>query len=103
MSLFNSVKIGLDIGAVISFTTSFILAPFSAGIIYFFLFMYAYEVALFLWSRKNIITSRETIINYMFTRLSIVLASILGWVLGRLVIRETNPFQQCYDLWDWFN
>lgn len=102
MSLLWSVKVGLDVRSVISFSTSFILAPFSAGIVYFFLFMYAYEIGLFLWSRKDVFTSRETIFKYAFTRLSIVLASILGWVLGRLVIRENNPFQQCHDLWSWY-
>lgn len=101
MSFLKSYYMSLELNVLVSFITSFIFAPWSYGIVYFFIFLYAYEVFKFAYNHMYYLESRQQTINYAITRLSIILASILGWYLGRLLVRDIDPMQQCYDTWHW--
>ena len=74
--------------------TSFLLAPFSRGIVWFFLFIFVFEMALALWTGKKCLRPQ-----YVANRSAVVLASILGWWMGRLVIHDNYPASQ---ITDWF-
>lgn len=84
---------------VLSFMSSLIFAPWSKGIVYFFVFVYFWEVGKFLFYYGR--TNDNTLI-YILSRLSIILASILGWYLGRVLICEDKPHSQIFDLKDYF-
>lgn len=72
--------------------TSFLLAPFSRGIVWFFLFIYVYEMFLAFMAGKKCLNPK-----YVASRTAIVLASIFGWWMGRLIVHDDNPASQITD------
>lgn len=89
--------ISLEIQVLISFITSLLLAPFSDGIVFFFLFVYLFEIF-----RTFAIQGYSNLSwNYAITRLSIILSSALGWWIGRMLVEDSNPASQAFDLYYW--
>lgn len=60
-----------------SFALSMVLAPWSWGIIFFFIFLVVWEIGMYLGTRG------KPPFWFLEVRLAIVAASVLGWLVGR--------------------
>jgi|SRR6056297_1636969 len=95
MNVVSNYK-NLKLTVMVSFMSSFLLSPLSNGIVYFFIFLYLFEIVLFLSKRKW----RSFNSVYITSRFSIVMASFLGWWLGRMIVEDSKPHKQVLDTYD---
>jgi len=70
-----------------SFAVSLALAPWSIGIVFFLLFAYVWEAIYY--TRCSYSSGRMSYSRKL--RFAILLASILGWFIGRSIMRDHNP------------
>lgn len=91
MSAENFLQILDDIPPVItifgSFVISLVLAPYSLGFIFFLLFLIIYE---FFW---GYFTRMQHPRYNPIVRAMVVIASILGFSIGRLIIKDMYLFE----------
>lgn len=72
---------------IIAFALGVIFSPFSYGFLFFLLYLVVYELAYLFFTRGCC-----PYWGFLF-RGAVIGASILGWLLGRIVLGWRNPFR----------
>lgn len=65
---------------ILAFTLGILLSPWSYGLLYFLLFLIAYEIVLVYMTEAQVPYWR------IETRLGVIAASILGFIIGRVLV-----------------
>lgn len=86
---------------IIYFTIGLFIAPWSAGIVWLILFIIIFEIFLAIYRRQDLFNYNEG--YYLFDRVALCAAPILGFIVGRTVIGDTNPLWAAdeFKLSDW--
>lgn len=72
---------------VVAFAFGVIFSPFSYGPLFFIIWLVLYEFAYAYY------TNTECPYWRLFFRVALIMASILGWLIGRTVVGWRNPFR----------
>jgi len=78
---------------IFAFVIGFIFSIFSLG---FFLFILVWLITVFLYGYRF---GWKTSIYNVFAIFSIFLYGLVGFVIGRSLIGDCNPFRHTYDEW----
>jgi hypothetical protein len=69
---------------VIAFVGGFVFAPWSWGLVYFLIFLLLYEIFIYYLCRKYSQCWDKEV------RLGIIVFSVLGFILGRILVKSKN-------------
>ena len=71
---------------ILALLLGIIFSPWSLGFLYFFIFLVIYEIICM------ILTSCQRPYWNLYFRISIISASLLGWIIGRTIFGYDDPF-----------
>jgi len=80
--------------ATFGFALGLILAPFSVGLFIFIVLYFVFEL-FYAYRRGFWYTPAEILVRF-----SIFLIGLLGFITGRLLSGDDNPWRVHYDTWD---
>lgn len=84
---FRNPKYTQLVQIIVSFAFGIIFAPYSYGFIYLVIYLFLYEVIYFIFTRG------EYPYWTPLFRFATVAASLLGWIIGRVIVGWKNPFR----------
>lgn len=79
-------RVDLPVKALITFSVGFLLAPLSNSLLWFLLYLVVFEIILASFAGFD-----------LYTRFVIIVASIVGWLLGRLIV-NLDPLGEAKEL-----
>ena len=74
---------------LIYFVIGLIVSPWSAGIVWLILFIVVHEIFVALYRRHDLLNYNSG--YYLFDRVAMGAATILGFIVGRTIIGDDNP------------
>lgn len=84
---FNNANFSSNVQILIAFLTGFIFSPWSLGFLYFILFLIFYELMVIYY------TNCSEPYWKIEVRIGILASSMLGFLLGKLIVGANNPFK----------
>lgn len=86
----NNFGESAGVSFILAFTSGILLSPFSAGLIFLLFFILLFEL----------ITAVNTRLRHPWSvemRALIIFGALLGFIIGRTVIQDKDPFQGFYN------
>src|SRR3990167_5349 len=76
---------------IIYFTVGLVLSQWSESIVWLIIFIVVYELILAIYHRRDLFDYNQG--YYLLDRLVISMSSILGFIVGRTLLGDTNPLK----------